>query len=100
MKKIFSLLAVVMLSTAMFAQTGSDRATSTDTNQPAASDQAAAQPGTPVRQDRGNDMGWIGLLGLAGLAGLMRRDRARDTGRVHTMGERDRTGIDDVRRAG
>lgn len=28
----------------------------------------------PVRDDRGFDLGWLGLIGLAGLLGLRRKD--------------------------
>jgi MYXO-CTERM domain-containing protein len=45
---------------------------------------------SPVEQDRGFDLGWMGLLGLAGLAGLRRKQTHstvhRDADMHRTMG--------------
>lgn len=85
-KKLLFGTSALVLGTALAAQ--SQPATSTDTHQPAASEQIARQP---VRAEN-NNWGWIGLLGLAGLAGLTRRsERAdHDRDRVRNMPERER----------
>jgi len=94
MNKPLCVISGLILGSAL-AIAQSQPATSTDTNQPAASDKVARNS-TPIENE--TNYGWIGLLGLAGLAGLKRRDR-RDYRVEEPVGSRSRThSTDDVRK--
>ena len=73
MKKLLSVVAMLLLAAAMFtfAQGNDQPATTTDNNRPTAN-ATHNEDATPRRAEH-KDWGWIGLLGLVGLAGLMRR---------------------------
>ena len=93
MKSMYLIPSLILGSALAIAQT--QPATSTDTNQPAASDKL-----NPVRGEDKPDYGWIGLIGLAGLAGLARRDKRHDVV-VNDRDDRNRIRtVDDVRKVG
>jgi hypothetical protein len=80
MLRRFTAVGAVLLSFALGSAYAQDRAISD-------SDLSARDNGATTARDddRGFDMGWLGLIGLAGLAGLLPRDRrGRHTGATHT----------------
>jgi len=67
-RKIIALIAMVVLSSPMFAQTSAaDNASTTATPNTNMSTQQSGE--------NHHDYGWLGLIGLAGLAGLGGRKR-------------------------
>jgi hypothetical protein len=80
MLRRFAAVVAVALSFALGSAYAQDTA-DTDSDMPVRNDGVT----TARDDDRGFDMGWLGMIGLAGLAGLLPRDRHdRNNGARHT----------------